>query len=223
MDILHHLYPYFAQAFDIFLHIDKHLNELVIFLGPSVYVVLFLIIFCEIGLVVTPFLPGDSLLFACGAIASLAHSPLNAPVLCLLLLVAAVLGGMTNYAIGLWVGPKVFTSESSRLFNKKHLFKTQSFYEKYGGKTIVIARFLPIIRTFAPFVAGIGRMKYHSFTIYNIVGGVTWVLSFFLGGYYLGNVPAVQRNFHIIIVLIVVISLLPAVIGFLQARREVGS
>lgn len=220
MEIFHQLVDLFFQAIDIFLHIDRHLNELVLFMGPWIYVLLFLIIFCETGLVVTPFLPGDSLIFACGAMASIAGSPLNVWFLSFLLSVAAVLGDAANYSIGYWVGPKVFTSETSRLFNKKHLIRTQSFYEKYGAKTIVLARFVPIVRTFAPFVAGIGKMRYPKFAAYNVTGGVAWVLAFLLSGFYLGNVPTIKRNFHIVIVLIVLISVMPMVIEYLRARRE---
>ncbi len=212
-----------SNLIDIFLHVDKHLNELVIFMGPWIYIALFLIIFCETGLVVTPFLPGDSLLFACGALASIDNSPLNITLLCSILIIAAVLGDGANYSIGFWVGPKVFTSESSRLFNKKHLIKTEKFYEKYGNKTIFLARFVPIVRTFAPFVAGIGKMRYRNFAIFNVSGGISWVLVFTLAGFYLGNVPTVKRNFHIIIVLIILISVMPIVIEFIKERKKINS
>jgi membrane-associated protein len=207
-------------AFDIFFHLDTHLNAWAGLLGPWLYVLLFVIIFCETGLVVTPFLPGDSLLFAMGALASIDGSPVHLPQLCLLLFVAAVAGDAVNYAIGSRVGPRIFRSESSRLFNKAHLIRTQRFYEKYGGKTIVLARFIPIIRTFAPFVAGIGNMTYPRFALYNVFGGAVWTLSFLLGGYFFGNVPVVKQNFHYVIVAIIVISCLPPVVEFLRARRE---
>lgn len=208
------------DAFDIFVRLDVHLNEWAGMLGLWLYLVLFLIIFCETGLVVTPFLPGDSLLFAVGALASIDGSPLRLPALCALLFVAAVAGDAVNYAVGYHVGPRVFRKEESHLFNKKHLLRTQRFYEKYGGKTIVLARFVPIVRTFAPFVAGIASMSYPRFAVYNVAGGAAWTLSFLLGGYYFGNVPIVQRNFHYVIVAIIVISCLPPVLEFLRARRE---
>lgn len=204
---------------DLFLHLDQHLNELVTQVGPWLYLIVFLIVFAETGLVVTPFLPGDSLLFALGALAALEGSPLNVNALALLLFIAAVLGDATNYAIGYRVGPKIFNKESSRLLNRDHLLKAQRFYEKHGGKTIIIARFIPIIRTFAPFVAGIGKMAYSRFATYNFVGAFLWVVPFLFGGYFLGNLPAVKKNFHIIIVAIVVISVMPAVIEFIKARK----
>src|SRR5262245_21813933 len=189
-----------SKVVDVFLHLDRHLNEWAADLGPWTYVVLFLIIFAETGLVVTPFLPGDSLLFAVGALAALDGSPLNVHLVALMLFVAAVLGDASNYAIGHRVGPQVFHSEGSRLLNKEHLLKAQAFYEKHGGKTIIIARFIPIIRTFAPFVAGIGRMTYARFASFNLVGALLWVPPFLYAGYFLGNIPAVKSRFHIIIV-----------------------
>jgi membrane-associated protein len=208
------------QTIDIFLHLDTHLNDLATSLGGAIYAVLFLIIFCETGLVVTPFLPGDSLLFAVGALAAIDGSPLHIPTILGLLAVAAVAGDAVNYAIGRRVGPKVFTSESSRLLNKDHLLRTHAFYEKYGGKTIILARFMPIIRTFAPFVAGIGQMGYPRFALYNVVGGAAWVGSFTLAGYFFGNVPVVKRNFHFVIVAIIVLSIMPPIIEFLRSRRN---
>lgn len=211
------------NVIDVFLHLDKHLNEMAAVLGPWLYVVLFLIIFCETGLVVTPFLPGDSLLFAVGALAASPNSPIDITWMCLLLIIAAVVGDAVNYSIGHWVGPKVFTSETSWLLNKDHLLKTEAFYEKYGGKTIIIARFMPIIRTFAPFVAGIGKMRYTRFAIYNVTGGVIWVVSFLMGGHYFGELPFVKRNFHYVIVAIIIISILPGVIEYIRARNEPSS
>jgi membrane-associated protein len=208
------------RLLEIFLHLDRHLNEWATVLGPWLYVVLFLIIFCETGLVVTPFLPGDSLLFAIGALTSIEGSPIHLPGVILLLCLAAILGDAVNYAIGYRLGPKVFSREDSRLLNKRHLLQAQSFYEKYGGKTIFLARFIPIIRTFAPFVAGIGKMSYHRFFLYNVSGGITWVFLFTLAGYYFGNVPAVKRNFHFVIVAIIFLSLLPPVIEYLRTRRD---
>ena len=207
------------HAIDIFLHLDTHLNDLATALGPWLYILLFAIIFAETGLVVTPFLPGDSLLFAIGALAAIDGSPIHVGFAIVLLSIAAVLGDAVNYGIGYRVGPKVFTSETSRLLNKEHLVRTQRFYEKYGGKTIILARFMPIVRTFAPFVAGIGKMTYGHFAAYNVVGGVVWVTAFTLAGYFFGTVPVVKRNFHFVIVAIIVISVMPPIIEFLRARR----
>jgi membrane-associated protein len=209
---------FLQQLFDLFFHLDKHLNYWAGELGIWLYLVLFVIIFCETGLVVTPFLPGDSLLFAVGALASSQESQIHLPLMIVLLCVAAVSGDAANYYIGFRVGPKVFHSESSRLFNKKHLIRTQEFYDKYGGKTIVLARFIPIIRTFAPFVAGIGKMQYTHFAVYNVVGGVVWVLAFLLGGYLLG--ASLKDEFHYVIVAIIIISVMPIVIEYLKHRRE---
>jgi membrane-associated protein len=208
------------QGIDLFLHLDHHLNEWAGMLGPWLAVVLFVIIFCETGLVVTPFLPGDSLLFAVGALASIPDSPLNLPTLAGVLITAAVLGDAVNYGIGARVGPKVFSYESSRWFNHEHLRQTHEFYERYGGKTIVLARFVPIIRTFAPFVAGIGAMGYTRFALFNVTGGMAWVTAFLLGGYFFGNVPVVKSNFHYVIVAIIVISVMPAMVEYLRARRR---
>lgn len=210
----------FNQLVDIFLHLDVHLNDLAAKFGMGLYFILFLIIFCETGLVVTPFLPGDSLLFAVGALAASPTSQLSIPLLLGLLLAAAIAGDAVNYLIGYHLGPKVFKYENSLLFNKKHLLRTQHFYEKYGGKTIVLARFMPIIRTFAPFVAGIGKMEYRQFSMFNVTGGIAWVLIFLLGGYYFGNMPVVQKNFHYIIVAIIIISVMPAVVEALLAWRR---
>jgi membrane-associated protein len=212
-----------GQFIDVFLHLDQHLNEWATALGPWLYAVLFLIVFCETGLVVTPFLPGDSLLFAVGALASLAGSPIELPQVALLLIVAAVLGDGVNYSIGAYLGPAVFSSERSRLWNKQHLVRTQLFYERHGGKTIFLARFVPIIRTFAPFVAGIGRMRYGYFATYNVTGAIAWVLSFLLAGYFFGQIPAVKRNFQVVILVIIVISLIPVVSELVKARRQAAA
>ena len=220
MDILNQLIELAQQTIGIFLNLDTHLNQLAIAVGPWLYVILFLIIFAETGLVITPFLPGDSLLFAVGALAAIEGSPLNVHLVGALLFVAAVLGDATNYAIGARVGPRVFKTEQSRLLNRKHLLHAQAFYEKHGGKTIIIARFIPIVRTFAPFVAGIGRMTYSRFASFNLIGAALWIPPFLYGGYWLGNIPAVKRNFHVIIVAIIIISVMPAVIEFIRARRE---
>ncbi len=205
---------FFTQLIDYFVHLDKYLGVLIQNYGLWTYLILFLVIFCETGLVVTPFLPGDSLLFAVGAFA--ATEVLNIYWLLIILGAAATLGNVVNYQIGYFIGPRIFQMEKVRLLNKEHLERTHAFYQKHGGKTIVIARFLPIIRTFAPFVAGIGRMNYLSFTVYNVVGCIAWVAGFVLGGYYFGNIPAIKRNFTIVIFAIIIISMLPAIIKFLQ-------
>jgi membrane-associated protein len=203
---------------DLILHLDKHLNEIIRDYGLWTYLILFIIIFCETGLVVTPILPGDSLLFAAGALAATEGSPLNVGVLFLLLTVAAILGDTVNYWIGAKLGPKVFTQEKSRFFKKEHLIRTQKFYEKYGGKTIIIARFIPIVRTFAPFVAGIGTMNYLKFIVYNIVGGLLWVAICLFLGYFFGNIPIVKKNFSLVILAIVFISVIPAMVEILRSR-----
>jgi membrane-associated protein len=205
---------------DVFLHLNKYLDQFELALGMWLYLVLFLVIFCETGLVVTPILPGDSLLFAVGAMAGRDGSTLSLPILIVLLLAAAICGDAVNYAIGYWLGPQVFRSERSRLFNKKHLLKAQAFYEKYGGISIVLARFIPILRTFAPFVAGIGQMNYRRFCVFNVAGGVAWVLTFLLGGYFMGGLEWVQDRFHIVIVAIIIISVMPAVIQYFLERRK---
>jgi membrane-associated protein len=206
------------QLVDLVLHLDQHLFELVSNYGAWTYAILFLIIFCETGLVVTPFLPGDSLLFAIGALA--AKGALDPIVVFLLLSVAAILGDTVNYWAGYVIGPKVFHKEHSRFLNKKHLERTHQFYEKYGGKTIIIARFIPIIRTFAPFVAGIGRMTYARFLTYNIVGGIIWIAAFVYAGYFFGNIPMVKRNFTLVILAIIIISVMPGVIEYLRHRAQ---
>ena len=211
-----------AQLLDLFLHLDAHLAAWAGVLGPWLYLVLFLIVFCETGLVVTPFLPGDSLLFAAGALASVEGSPLAVPPLLALLVVAAVAGDAVNFAIGSRVGPAIFTSERSRFLNRSHLIRTQEFYAKHGGKTILLARFVPIVRTFAPFVAGIGRMRYGYFATYNVSGALAWVVSFVLAGYWFGQLPSVKSNFHIVILAIVVISILPILFEWIRARRARG-
>lgn len=194
------------------------MNDFAQFTGPWLYVVLFAIIFAETGLVATPFLPGDSLLFAVGAVAAHPASPISLPSTAALLIVAAVLGDAVNYAIGVRLGPKVFSREDSWLLNKKHLLEAQRFYEQYGGKTIILARFMPIVRTFAPFVAGIGRMSYLRFAFFNVTGGVAWVLTFLLAGWKFGGYPAVQKNFKLVILAIIVLSILPALVEILRTR-----
>ena len=207
------------QVLDLFLHLDQHVNEWAGVLGPWLYLVLFLVVFCETGLVVTPFLPGDSLLFAVGALCSIEGSPVSLPLLAFLLITAAVLGDAVNYAIGNYLGPMVFSSDRARLLNRRHLQRTHEFYERHGGKTIFLARFVPIVRTFAPFVAGIGSMSYRYFAAYNVSGAITWVLSFLFAGFWFGQIPTVKRNFHIVILAIIVISVMPMVFEYLRARR----
>jgi len=203
---------------DFILHLDKHLVELVAQYGTWTYAILFLIIFCETGLVVTPFLPGDSLIFAVGALA--AKDALNLYLVSVLMILAAIIGDTLNYWIGYKIGPRIFSSEESRWLNRQHLERTHQFYEKYGGKTIIIARFMPIIRTFAPFVAGIGRMSYGRFLVYNVAGGIVWIVIFIAAGYLFGNIPIVKRNFTLVIFGIIFISILPGLIEYLRARRQ---
>jgi membrane-associated protein len=201
------------------LSLDETLARLAVEHGRWLYGLLFAVIFAETGLIVTPFLPGDSLLFAIGAISAAPQSPINLPLLIVLMIVAAVLGDAVNYWIGFKLGPAVFTREDSRLLNKKHLLRAQEFYEKYGGKTIILARFVPIVRTFAPFVAGIGRMSYPRFFLYNVVGGIAWVLICVMAGYWMGSIEFVQKRFELVILAIIGISVLPMVIEFIRARQ----
>ncbi|NMG43900.1 DedA family protein [Aromatoleum toluvorans] len=207
---------FLAPLLDIVLHLDKHLEALVAAYGIWIYAILFAVIFSETGFVVTPFLPGDSLLFIAGALAALGNMDIS--LLILTLTAAAVIGNTVNYSIGRYFGPRVFHWENSRLFNKAALMKTHLFYEKHGGKTLVISRFLPLFRTFAPFVAGIGSMSYARFTLFNVVGAVAWVVSLTLAGYWFGNMPWIKQNLTLVIVGIIVLSLLPVVIGALKAR-----
>ncbi len=206
---------------DVVLHIDRYLGPLVEQFGPWMYALMFLVIFCETGLVVTPFLPGDSLLFALGAVCALAppHN-LDLTTLMVLLTIAAILGDTVNYWIGAKLGPRIFRGENVRLLNKKHLERTHEFYERYGGKTIIIARFMPIVRTFAPFVAGMGKMTYARFMTFNVVGGVIWVVSFLLLGYFFGNQPFVKKNFGLVIIGIIVLSCVPPVIEVWREWRK---
>lgn len=209
---------FIPQLVDIVLHLDKHLYNLAVDYGVWIYAILFIIIFSETGFVVTPFLPGDSLLFAVGALA--ASGGLDVVWIVVLLSIAAILGNTVNYAIGHFLGPKVFHKEGSRLLNKKYLERTHQFYERHGGKTIIITRFLPIFRTFAPFVAGIGSMHYGRFQFYNIVGGILWVGSLAYAGYLFGNIPWVKNNFSSVVLAIIVISLLPAIIELIRQRAR---
>ncbi len=207
-------------GFDIFMHLDTHLGTIIREYGLWTYLLLFLIIFCETGLVVTPFLPGDSLLFAAGTFAGLGS--FNPVWLAAALCLAAVGGDNLNYFVGRTLGPKVFSSKSSRWFNREYLDRTHRFYEKYGGKTVIIARFVPIIRTFTPFVAGIGSMTYARFIAYDVAGGIAWILIFTLGGFFFGNISVVRSNFSIVVVAIIVISVMPAVVEAVRQRFSRG-
>ena len=202
---------------DFFLHIDKNLALIIQNYGTFTYVLLFLIIFCETGLVITPFLPGDSLIFAAGALA--ASGMMNVIFLFIILSLAAIIGDSINYLIGSMIGPRIF-HEKNRFLKKEYLDKTQKFYEKYGGKTIIIARFIPIIRTFAPFVAGIGKMKYKKFLFYNIIGGILWVSLFLFAGYFFGSLSFVKNNFSLVIIAIIIISIIPAIIEYLRCKYK---
>jgi len=209
---------FLTQFIDIILHLDKHLALLVQQYGLWIYGILFFIIFAETGFVVTPFLPGDSLLFVAGALAAIGEGGMEITTLIGVLAVAAILGNMVNYQIGRYLGPKVFHWENSRFFNRDALVKTHAFYEKHGGKTLVLSRFLPLFRTFAPFVAGIGAMSYAKFTLFNLIGALGWVVSLCLAGYWLGNIPWVKMNLSLIIVGIVVSSLIPIGIGYVKSK-----
>jgi membrane-associated protein len=204
----------FAQAVDIFLHLDKHLEAVVQQYGMWVYAILFAIIFVETGLVVMPFLPGDSLLFVCGAIAAIGG--LSLPVLIVLLIVAAVLGDAVNYSVGKYFGPRVWSWEQSRFFNRSAFDRTHAFYEKHGAITIIVARFLPFVRTFAPFVAGVAAMTYAKFALYNVVGAVLWICSLTILGYYVGNLPWVKANFSLVALSLIIIPGLPALYELLR-------
>ncbi len=206
------------KLIDLVLHLDKHLGWLVGQYQGWTYAILFLIIFCETGLVVTPFLPGDSLLFALGALS--ANGSLNVVLLGILLMCAAIIGDNLNYWIGRTIGAKLFTSEDSRLFNKSYLERTEKFYDKYGTKTVVIARFVPIVRTFAPFVAGFGRMNYAKFLTFSIIGGILWICGLLSLGYFFGNLEFVKNNFGVVIIAIIFISILPAIIEVLKSRKK---
>ena len=238
------------ELLDVVLHLDRHLNEWAGWMGSWLYVLLFAIVFCETGLIVTPFLPGDSLLFAVGALCSVEGATTSLPLAMAVLFVAAVLGDAVNYAVGRYLGPAVFTSENSRIFNPKHIQRTHEFYEKYGGKTIFLARFVPIVRTFAPFVAGAGAMNYGRFIVYNVVGGIAWVTTMMgagmifgqmsyrhfalwnvtgalvwittltLAGYLFGQIPIIKHNFESVILAIIVLSMMPMLIEWVRARRS---
>jgi len=213
MDFIHFLV-------DFILHIDVHLAELVAQYGIWIYAILFLILFCETGLVVTPFLPGDSLLFVAGALAALPGNDLNVHLMVTLLVIAAILGDAVNYTIGRLFGEKLFSNPNSKIFRRSYLDKTNAFYDRHGGKTIILARFVPIVRTFAPFVAGMGHMSYRHFALYNVTGALLWVLLFSYAGYLFGDLPVVQENLKLLIVGIIVVSILPGVIEVWRHRRQ---
>jgi membrane-associated protein len=211
---------YIRSFIEFFLHIDKHLIDVIGQYGFWTYLILFLIIFCETGLVVTPFLPGDSLLFAAGALAAVDPTgTLNIGLLFVLLAAAAIAGDTANYFIGQFIGLKIFEMNIPFL-KKEYLDRTHEFYEKYGGKTIILARFVPIVRTFAPFVAGVGSMTYSRFITYNVIGGIAWIALFVFGGYFIGNIPLIKENFSIVTVLIILISVTPMVVELLRSRRS---
>ncbi|AHF76376.1 SNARE associated Golgi protein-like protein [Sodalis praecaptivus] len=210
---------YIKFTIDFILHIDVHLAELVAQYGVWVYAFLFLILFCETGLVVTPFLPGDSLLFVAGALAALPSNGLDIHVMVLLMVLAAIAGDAVNYTIGRLFGEKLFSRPDSKIFRRSYLEKTHQFYARHGGKTIILARFVPIVRTFAPFVAGMGHMRYRHFALYNVAGGLLWVLLFSYAGYFFGNMPMVQQNLKWLIVAIILLSVLPGVVEVWRQRR----
>ena len=205
---------------DFILHIDQHMVEMVRDYHAWTYAILFVIIFCETGLVVTPFLPGDSLLFVAGAIAAQPNMPITVHLLALIVFAAAVLGDSSNYAIGHLFGRRLFSNPNSKIFKQSYLDKTHEFYKKYGGKTIILARFVPIVRTFAPFVAGMGKMHYYYFMVYNVVGGALWVAIFCYAGFFFGDLPFVQQNLKLLIVAIIVISVLPAVVEVIREKMK---
>ncbi|OSN06044.1 hypothetical protein AU512_11625 [Lonsdalea iberica] len=205
---------------DFILHIDVHLAELVAQYGVWIYAILFLILFCETGLVVTPFLPGDSLLFVAGALAALPGSVLDVHLMVVLMVIAAILGDAVNYTIGRLFGERLFRNPNSRIFRRSYLDKTHAFYARHGGKTIILARFVPIVRTFAPFVAGMGHMTYRHFALFNVAGALLWVLLFTYAGYLFGDLPIVQDNLKLLIVGIIFVSILPGVIEFWRHKRS---
>lgn len=210
---------FLVQAFSFILHIDSHLNALIESYGIFTYILLFLIVFMETGFVVTPFLPGDSLLFAAGAFAALGS--LDVIILYISLSIAAIAGDTVNYWIGHTIGPKAFSGKI-RFLKREYLDKTHEYFEKYGGKTIIIARFIPIVRTFAPFVAGVGAMTYGKFILFNVFGGLLWVTIFLLGGYFFGNIPFVKDNFSLVVIVIIVMSIIPPIIEIVKAKKEHG-
>jgi membrane-associated protein len=207
-----------ALFIDLVVHLDDHLQALVAAYGAWIYLILFLIVFCETGLVVTPFLPGDSLLFVAGAIA--AAGGMNIHLLVVLLIIAAILGDAVNYSVGHYIGPRVLKDRNSRWLNPKHLERAHAFYEHHGGKTIIIARFVPIVRTYAPFVAGAASMPYPRFALYNVTGAIVWVVSLGYAGYFFGNIPLIKDNLTVVIIVIIILSILPGVFEYLRHRRR---
>ncbi|MGE3262862.1 MAG: DedA family protein [Bacteriovoracia bacterium] len=220
MQFFHELSGYLHYFVDVVLHLDLHLNAWITQFGPWIYAFMFLVIFCETGLVITPFLPGDSLLFALGALTAVDNAFLKLPLLCFTLVSAAILGDITNYSIGRFFGTKAFSNPNSKLFRREYLDRTNRFYERHGGRALVIARFAPILRTFAPFVAGVAQMTYARFLTFSVIGGFTWVLSITIAGAFFGNLPAVKRNFHVVVVAIIFISLIPVLLEMWKARKE---
>lgn len=207
-----------ALFIDLVVNLDEHLQALVAAYGAWIYLILFLIVFCETGLVVTPFLPGDSLLFVAGAIA--AAGGMNIHLLVVLLIIAAILGDAVNYSIGHYIGPRVLKDRNSRWLNPKHLERAHEFYERHGGKTIIIARFVPIVRTYAPFVAGAASMPYPRFALYNVTGAIIWVVSLGYAGYFFGNIPLIKDNLTVVIIVIIILSILPGVFEYLRHRKR---
>jgi membrane-associated protein len=220
LDFVNQVIDFVRQVIDFILHINAHLGAIVHDYGAWTYAILFLIVFAETGFVVTPFLPGDSLLFAAGAFCAIPETGLDIHAMIGLLWAAAVIGDTVNYWIGAKIGPKVFSRENSVLLRKKHLERAHAFFEKYGGRAIILARFVPIVRTFVPFVAGVSKMTYRHFIAYNIIGGFLWITSFITAGFLFGNIPSVQKNFHFVIAAIIVISVLPIVVEFYRARGK---
>ena len=216
MEVFDKIFSFLVYAFNLFLHLDKYLGAVIQDYGAWTYLILFLIIFCETGLVVTPILPGDSLLFAVGVFA--ARGDMDLHKIWPLLVTAAILGDNVNYWVGNYIGPKVFHYEKSRIFKKEYLVKTHNFYEKYGGKAIILCKYVPIVRTFAPFVAGVGAMTYPRFLMFSVSGTIAWVGTFVLGGYFFGNIPSVKRHFTLVIMAIIVISLIPACVTYLHHK-----
>lgn len=211
------------QILDILRNLPEHLQTWATLYGTGLYLILALIIFAETGLVVTPFLPGDSLLFATGAVLAMGIPGLNVPMMCLILIAAAFCGDMVNYQVGRWVAPKVFGEQSLRWLNRKHLERTREFYARHGGKTVILARFLPIVRTYAPFVAGVTTYPFRRFVSFSLLGGALWIVTFVNLGYFFGNIPAVKRNFELVIVAIIFVSLIPAFMEFARRASLTGS
>ena len=221
MEFINELVLIGKQFIHIVLHLDQYLNAWILMFGPGIYAILFLIIFAETGLIVFPFLPGDSLLFALGALTAGDNPALDLTLLCMVLITAAILGDAVNYSIGRYFGMKLFANPNSRFFKRDHLLRTQKFYDKHGGKTIILARFVPIVRTFAPFVAGMAEMKYRQFAMYNVSGAFLWVLSITVAGHIFGNLPIIKQNFHIVVVAIIIVSVIPIGVEYWKAKREI--